>query len=153
MPLIAPSPMPPKFAGNPPHFALGVGQHAAVVRGFLHFVRRPRLCETLLQVVERVGANRTSLTAKHHESYGTVELRNFSRRECARDFFGETKPGNAATLTITLLHVIIDLDIAIADHDMIGQTIESLPHIERDEQVSVHSKPGRSKLLHGSDAG
>jgi hypothetical protein len=61
VPFAPTSPVPPKLAGNPPHFIFRVGQHGAIVLRFLDFIRRPWLCETLLQLVERVGANRTPL--------------------------------------------------------------------------------------------
>jgi hypothetical protein len=61
VPLAATSPVSPKFSGNPPHFVFRMGQHGAIVLGFLDFVWRPWLCETLLKLVERVGAHRPAL--------------------------------------------------------------------------------------------
>jgi hypothetical protein len=100
------------------------------------------LCETLLQLVQRVGAHRASLTSKHHKSHGTIERGNFRRRERASDLLRETKPGHAATRTIALLHVVVDLDIAVTNRDLVGQALKSLPGVERNEPVPVHSEPG-----------
>lgn len=80
----------PKLSRDPPHLVLGVGQHAAIVLSLLHFVRRPRLREAFLEILERVGAHGSPLTAQHDESHRAVEHGNFRRRQRARDFFGET---------------------------------------------------------------
>jgi hypothetical protein len=142
VPMIATSLMLAKLACNPPHLALGVRQHAPIVLSFLHFVRRPRLREAFLEVLERVGAHGTSLTAEDDESHRTIERRDFRCCERARDFFRKTKPGHTATLAIALLDVVVDLDIAVADRHLIGQTIEALPNLERNEPLPVHTEPG-----------
>jgi hypothetical protein len=127
--LAATSPVSPKFAGNPPHFAFRVGQHRAIVLCFLDFVRRPWLRETLLQLVERVGADRAPLAAQHDESYRPVQLGNLRLRESLRDFFRQPKSGHAEMLPITLLHVVVDLDVAIPDPDLSWQALESRAYI------------------------
>ena len=148
MAFAAASPVPPKLPGNPPHFIFRVRQHGAVVLRFLDFVRRPWLCETLLQLVERVGADRAALPPQHHESYRPVELGNFAGRESLRDLFRQPKSGHAKTLPITLLHVVVDLDAPIPDRDLIGQALESLTYIARNESISVDGQPGCSKCFH-----
>jgi len=142
------SPVPPKLAGNPPHFIFRVGQHRAIVLRFFDFVRRPRLCETLLQLVERVGADRAPLPPQHHESYRAVKLGNLRRCESLRDFLRQPKSGHTDALATTLLHVVVDLDVAIPDRRLIGQALETLAYIPRNESISVHGQPGRSKCFH-----
>jgi hypothetical protein len=148
VPFAATSPVPPKLPGNPPHFIFCVGQHGAIVLRFLDFVRRPWLCETLLKLVEGVGADRAPLPAQHHESYRPVQLGDFCGRESLRDFFRQPKSGHAETLTIALLHVVVDLDVPIPDRYLIGQPLESLAHIWRNESISVDAQPGCSKCFH-----
>lgn len=140
-----------ELARNPPHFAFGVRQHGPIVLRLLHFVGRPRLCETLLQVVERLGAHSTALPAKDHESHRTIELGNFRSCQRARDFFRETEPRDAATLTVPLLDIVVDLDFAVANRDMIRQAIESLPDFRWNECVSADRKAGRPEIVHRAD--
>jgi len=148
MPCAATSPVPPKLPGNPPHLIFRVGQHGAIALRFLDFVRRPWLCETLLQLVQRVGADRAPLPPQHHESYRAVKLGNLRRCESLRDFLRQPKSGHAKSLSITLLHVVVDLDVAIPDRRLIGQALETLAYIPRNESISVDGQPGCSKCFH-----
>ena len=77
----------------------------------------------LLQLVQRVGADRAALPPQHDESYWPVQLGNFRRCQSLRDFFWQPESGHANTLPIALLHVVIDLDVPIPDRDLIWQTL------------------------------
>jgi hypothetical protein len=43
------------------------------ILGLLDLVRRPRLIERLLKLVERVGADRSSLSANHYKAKRPIE--------------------------------------------------------------------------------
>jgi hypothetical protein len=64
--------MPPEFAGNLPDLSLGGGKHSAIVWRFFDFVRRPRLCELVLQILESVRTHCTALAAEDDETHGSV---------------------------------------------------------------------------------
>lgn len=77
--------MPPKFARDPLHLAFGVREHCLIVRRFPDLVGRPGLREQLLQLGQIVGADSAPLTAQHHESHRSIQLRDLWFRERARE--------------------------------------------------------------------
>jgi len=66
--------------------ALRMGYHCPVVRRFLDFVRRPRLREFFLELVERVRPYGATLTAEHHKPHRPIEIGNLLLDERASDF-------------------------------------------------------------------
>lgn len=140
--------MSPEFTSYPLHLALGVGKHRAIVCRLFDLVGRPRLGEKLLKLVEIVGADRTTLAAQHHKSHGSIELRYLLLGQRARDFLRETKARNTAALAIALFHIVVDLDITVADHDVAGKSLESFAGLARNESLPVHRETRGLEVIH-----
>ncbi|GAC1461206.1 MAG: hypothetical protein PVSMB1_11610 [Gemmatimonadaceae bacterium] len=96
--------------------------------------------EPLPQFVERFRPHRAPLTAEYHKAYRPVELGNLRFSERTRDFFRETKSGHTATFAIAVLHVVVDLDIAITNPDVGRQTLKEFSGLGSDEAVRDHGQ-------------
>jgi len=97
------------------HFPLGVGEHGSIVGRFLDFIRRPWLREPLLKLCERVGTDGAALAAQHYETDRPVEPGNLFVCQSARDLLRQAKPRHTASLSVPLLHIVIDVHFPIAD--------------------------------------
>src|SRR3954469_22054872 len=88
MSMVAAAAMSPELRGNLADVPLRLRQQRPIVGRFFDFVRRPRLGQPVLELVEGVRAHRPALPTQHHESYWPVESRDLELGQGARDFFG-----------------------------------------------------------------
>jgi len=130
--------MSPKLTRYALHLALGVGKHRLFISGLFHFVGRPWLRQTLLEVGEIVGAHGSPLSAQHHKSHWSIELRYLCLGESAGDLFGKTKAGHTAALAIALFHIVVDLNIMTPNRHVRGQPVQSFCGLARDESFLLH---------------
>jgi hypothetical protein len=140
-------PVAPEFSRYLSHLALGRGKHRAIVGGFFYFVRRPRLRQPLLQILEAIRPDRTPLAAENDESYRSIELRNLLLGEGARDLLGQAETRDADTFAIALLDIVIDVDVPVTDRDLARQPVETISHLPWNELISVHIEPCRLELV------
>ena len=73
--------MPAEFARYAFYFAFRGREHLLVVERGIHFIRRPRLRQKLLQLLQVIGPNGATLAAKHHESHRPIQLGYLGRRQ------------------------------------------------------------------------
>ena len=116
----------PRAAGSPPRRCLRNSRrspaprvrHGTTKRGlltFLHFVRRPRLGETLLKIVQAVGANCATLTAQGRRNVLADRARDLSLGQRPRNLFRQPQASHSPSRAIPLLDIVVDLHIPIAN--------------------------------------
>ena len=78
----------PEFRRYLAHLTFGARQHCTIFGGLFDFVGRPRLREFVLELLQRIGANRAPLPTQHHESHGPIQPRNFFVHQGASELLG-----------------------------------------------------------------
>jgi hypothetical protein len=139
--------MAPEFTRYLPHLSLGAGQHGAVVGRLFHLVRRIRLGETLLEISKTVRSYCAALSPQHDEPHRSIELGYLVLRQRPRDLLGQAEARYPNAFAIAFLDVVIDVDIAVADHDVTRQFLETIADIAWNEAVPVDVHPRRLELL------
>jgi hypothetical protein len=142
------APMLAEFSGYSFHFVLGVRKHCAIIRRFNDLVWRPRLRQTLLELVEVVGAHRTALTTQNYEADRSVEPWYFRFRKTARNLFGQPKARYSATLAIALFYIVVDLYLAVPDHHVARQALQSFADLPRNEPFLIHRETCGLEVVH-----
>src|SRR5687767_8815228 len=117
----------------------------------VELVRRPWPVENLLQLVERIGANCTTLAANHHEPKWPVENRQLRFADRACELLGKSKARDAGPLAVYLLDVVIDVDFPITDVHCRGKCGEALADFCRNEVLASQAEARISEIIHGLD--
>jgi hypothetical protein len=82
----------------------------------IDFIRGPWTIQRFLQFIQRVCANRSTLSPDHNKSQRTIQHRQLGFVHRARELLRQSQPRNSNESILSFLDIVLDIDFAIPNH-------------------------------------